>query len=108
MTLDELFDKVNEKAATFTPGEEAPDARILLDIEGPDPRKWLASFESGKGAIRVWAGEAADVTVTVPGDTLLAVAEGRLSTAKAFLTGKVRIEGDMDLAMNLGRLWPGR
>ncbi|MDR1314571.1 MAG: SCP2 sterol-binding domain-containing protein [Deltaproteobacteria bacterium] len=106
MTLDELFEKVNEKARDFTPAEPAPDAKILLNIEGPDPRQWLASFEGGKGALAVYAGEGPDATVTVASDTLIAIATGKLKAAMAFLTGKVKIDGDTDLVGALGKLWP--
>ncbi|MDR2612427.1 MAG: SCP2 sterol-binding domain-containing protein [Deltaproteobacteria bacterium] len=101
-----MFDKVNEKAATFVPTRPAPDAKILLNIEGPDSRQWLAAFEDGRGRLAVYAGEAADVTVTVSEDTLLSVATHKLTTTMAFLTGKVRVEGDMDLVGALGCLWP--
>jgi putative sterol carrier protein len=106
MTLDELFDKVNRKAADFEYSGTAPDVKILLNIEGPDSRMWLAAFEGGKGRLAVYAGEEPDATVTVQADTLLDVANGKLSATKAFLTGKVSVDGDMDLLGALGRLLP--
>ncbi|MDR1081946.1 MAG: SCP2 sterol-binding domain-containing protein [Deltaproteobacteria bacterium] len=106
MTLDELFEKVNRKAADFVPDESVPEAKILLNIEGPDGRKWLAAFEGGRGRLDVYAGEEPDVTVTVSGDTLIAIATRKLNTTMAFLTGKVKIDGDAELLSALGRLWP--
>ncbi|MDR1036931.1 MAG: SCP2 sterol-binding domain-containing protein [Deltaproteobacteria bacterium] len=106
MTLDELFVKANEKAADFQPSDPAPDAKILLNIEGPDSRQWFASFEGGRGSLAVYGGEEPDVTVTVAGDTLIDIATGKLKATMAFLTGRVRIDGDADLVGALGRLWP--
>ncbi|MDR3154806.1 MAG: SCP2 sterol-binding domain-containing protein [Deltaproteobacteria bacterium] len=106
MTLDELFRKANEKAEGFGPGQPAPNARILINIEGPDSRQWLAAFEDGKGRLAEYAGEAPDATVTVSGDTLLAVAARKMNATMAFLTGKIKVDGDAELLRALGKLWP--
>lgn len=46
---------------------------------------------------------AADVTLMATADTFLALVEGRLDPARAFMTGKLRIEGDVAMAMQLAR-----
>ncbi|MDR1041241.1 MAG: SCP2 sterol-binding domain-containing protein [Deltaproteobacteria bacterium] len=106
MTLDELFVKANEMAADFKPDGPVPDAKILINIEGDDSRRWLASFADGKGRLAEYAGEPPDATVTTGADTLIAVATGKLNATMAFLTGKVIVDGDADLLGSLGRLWP--
>lgn len=46
----------------------------------------------------------ADCTVKVTMDNFVAIAEGNLNPQMAFMTGKLRVEGDMSLAMQLGSI----
>jgi putative sterol carrier protein len=46
--------------------------------------------------------EAADVTMTADTDTFRAILDGSLNATSAFMTGRLRIEGDMGAAMRLG------
>ena len=47
---------------------------------------------------------AADCTVKVAMDDFVKIAEGDLNPQMAFMTGKLRVEGDMSLAMQLGSI----
>ena len=46
----------------------------------------------------------ADCTVKVTMDNFIQIAEGNLNPQMAFMTGKLRVEGDMSLAMQLGSI----
>ena len=46
--------------------------------------------------------EAADVTMTADTDTFRAILDGALNPTAAFMTGRLRIAGDMGAAMRLG------
>ena len=62
----------------------------------------------GEGAIMldssgVRAGdEEAEVTLIADGDTFRDILEGRLNPTAAFMTGRLKIAGDMGAAMRLG------
>lgn len=69
----------------------------------------LAKFViSGEGGILVDANGArasedpADVTLTADADTFSAMLGGDLNPTAAFMSGKLTVEGDMGLAMQLG------
>ncbi len=47
------------------------------------------------------ADEAADVTMTADVDTFQAILEGDLNPTAAFMSGKLKIDGDMGAAMRL-------
>lgn len=44
----------------------------------------------------------ADVTLTAEADTFQAMMEGELNPTAAFMSGKLSVDGDMGLAMQLG------
>lgn len=46
--------------------------------------------------------EPADVTLTADTDTFRGILEGDTSATSAFMSGKLKIDGDMGLAMQLG------
>ncbi|MCK0069104.1 MULTISPECIES: SCP2 sterol-binding domain-containing protein [Kordiimonas] len=46
----------------------------------------------------------ADCTVKVSMENFIQIAEGNLNAQMAFMTGKLRVEGDMSIAMQLGSI----
>jgi putative sterol carrier protein len=68
-----------------------------------------AKFEiEGEGAIMVdesgvRAGDDnADVTLTADAETFQGIIEGDVNATTAFMSGKLKVEGDMGMAMKLG------
>jgi len=77
------------------------DATYQWDITGDGGGKWYAVFaESG---VEVSEGEAdsSNITITVAADDWMDIVNGKLNGQMAFLTGKLKIQGDMSLAMKL-------
>ena len=67
-----------------------------------------AKFEiEGEGAIMMDASgaraadEAADVTLSADADTFRSILEGDTNPTAAFMTGKLKVDGDMGMAMKL-------
>ncbi|SEN26977.1 SCP-2 sterol transfer family protein [Gemmobacter aquatilis] len=62
----------------------------------------------GEGAIMIDAAgvraadEPADVTLTAEAEVFRAILEGEMNATAAFMTGKLAVEGNMGLAMQLG------
>ena len=46
--------------------------------------------------------EAADVTMTADADTFRSILDGDLNPTTAFMTGRLKVDGDMGQAMKLG------
>lgn len=64
---------------------------------------------TGEGAIVIDAAGArakegtADVTLSANEATFRAIIAGKMDPARAFMTGKLSVDGDMSIAMQLGR-----
>ena len=62
----------------------------------------------GEGAVMVdatgarAADEAADVTLTASAETFKAMMSGEMNPTSAFMSGKLAVDGDMGMAMQLG------
>jgi putative sterol carrier protein len=58
--------------------------------------------KSQPNAVTDGAGKAADCTITIGLDTFEKLVKGELDGTSAFMQGKLRVAGDMALAMKLG------
>lgn len=74
----------------------------LFNIEGAG--KWLVKVEDGKVTVTEGDGEA-DTTLSTSEESFLAIARGEQNPTTAYMTGKLKIKGDMGAAMKLQKLF---
>jgi putative sterol carrier protein len=74
----------------------------LFDIEGEG--QWLVSVADGKLSVTDGAGEA-DATISANGETFDKIVAGEQNPTTAYMTGKLKIKGDMGAAMKLQKLF---
>lgn len=104
MTIAELFDtmpdRFNSKAA----------ARMMKTIQwnitGDETGVWAFQIVNGEGKLIPGGVEKPDTTFTVSAKDWIAIAEGRLDSMKAFMSGKLKVTGDMMLAMKVPLFFP--
>jgi len=77
------------------------DATYQWDINGDGGGKWWVKLS--EGSVEIGEGEASDpnITLTVEAQDWVDIVNGKLNGQMAFLTGKLKIQGDMSLAMKL-------
>jgi putative sterol carrier protein len=81
------------------PGRAADlSASYRFDIEGVG--SWHVDVESGAATVTE-SKDPADCVIATDEQTLLAVVGNEQSPMGAFMTGKIRVEGDMGLALRL-------
>ena len=74
----------------------------LFDIEGEG--KWLVSVADG--AISVTEGDgAADARIETSAETFAKIVSGEQNPTTAYMTGKLKIKGDMGAAMKLQKIF---
>ena len=74
----------------------------LFDIEGAG--QWLVAVQDGAVSVTEGAGEA-DTTITTSEESFMAIVRGEQNPTTAYMTGKLKIKGDMGAAMKLQKLF---
>lgn len=80
---------------------------FLFDLSGENGGRWVLTVDSGKTDLqKVAEGDAVDpdVTLSMAAEDLVAISNGSLNPVAAFMQGKVRVSGDMGLAMRMQSL----
>ena len=99
----EVFQQINDRLTA----EKASkiNSTYLFDVEG---EKWFADLTKSDGPW-ITAGEGeAKCTITVDNAAdWVSIASGKTNPTSAFMTGKLKLKGDMSLAMKLQGLLSG-
>ncbi|XP_067157368.1 sterol carrier protein 2 [Apteryx mantelli] len=80
--------------------------------DGPDGKEatWIVDVKNGKGSVAVNSDKKADCTITMADADLLALMTGKMNPQTAFFQGKLKVSGNMGMAMKLQnlQLQPGK
>jgi putative sterol carrier protein len=74
----------------------------LFDIDGAG--KWLVSVEDGTVSVTEGEGDA-DATISASEENFQKIVSGEQNPTTAYMTGKLKIKGDMGAAMKLQKLF---
>lgn len=91
--MSEMIDKAVEALALKLPNGFSSVAKFTIPGEG--------SIIADADGVRAGDDEA-DVTLTADADTFRGILEGDVNPTMAFMMGKLKIDGPMGLAMQLG------
>jgi putative sterol carrier protein len=101
MSAKEFFDEL--------PGHAEPDKikgidnSYIFEIEGEG--RWLVRLDAGKVIVTEgWEGDA-DVIIKTSSKTFERLANGEQNPTTAYMTGKIKIDGDMGAALKLQKLF---
>ncbi len=104
MTVDESFVTMqsifNPSAATGL------NKTFQWNISGEQAGTWVLKIANQTCELIRSAAEKPDITFNVKDTDWLAIAEGKIDAMNAFVTGKVKVTGDMMLAMRLQNMFP--
>jgi putative sterol carrier protein len=74
----------------------------LFDIQGAG--KWKVDVKDGKVSVSE-GGEDADAIITTSEETFTRMVDGEQNPTSAYMTGKLKVKGDMGAAMKLQKLF---
>ena len=100
MTAQEFFTQLPERA---DPAKTAGMSNTyVFDVQ--DVGQWTVAVEDGAVTVTEGAGEA-DCTISASEETLVKIAKGEANATTAYMTGKLKIQGDMGAALKLQKLF---
>ena len=102
MKVKDFFDTLESRAdAAKTAGMTNS---YLFDIEGEG--RWFVNVQDGALSVNEGAGDAdADATISASGETFEKIVAGEQNPTTAYMTGKLKIKGDMGAAMKLQKIF---
>ena len=102
-TVKETFDAM---AARFRAEKAAGvNAVIQYDISGDQGGTWHAVIKDGACAVNAGPAPTPSLTIGMSGQDWLDMVQGKLSGQMAFMSGKLKLKGDMGLAMKIGGMF---
>jgi len=102
---DDIFSKIDQ--ALQTDGEnlvkKVKGVYCFMVTGGPSgaQNKWIVDAKNGSGSVTKDGTAKADCTITMKDSDLVGLMNGSLNAQKAFFQGKLKIKGNMGLAMKL-------
>ena len=102
-TVKETFDAM---AGRFRAEKAAGvNATIQYDIAGDQGGTWHAVIKDGACTVNSGAAATPNLTLAMSSQDWLDMVGGKLSGQMAFMSGKLKLKGDMGLAMKIGGLF---
>jgi putative sterol carrier protein len=99
-SVKEFFDNLPGR---IQPGRTAGvNTTYLFDIDGAG--QWTVAVTDDGVDVREGAGDAA-CTISASEDTMLRIVNGDQNATSAYMTGKLKVKGDMGAAMKLQKLF---
>ena len=100
MTAQEFFASLPERVdASKIAGMQNT---FVFDVQ--DVGQWTVSVEDGTVSVTEGVREA-DCTISASEETLVKIAKGEANPTTAYMTGKLKIQGDMGAALKLQKLF---
>jgi len=98
-TISEFMSRM---AAAFVPEKAVGlDAIIQFKLTGVQAAEWYVTIKDGKCTVTQGIAPAAKLTVTADSGDFVKIFTGQLDGMQAFMQGKLKLAGDMSLAMKL-------
>ena len=102
-TVKELFDNM---PSTFQK-EAATGMNVVyqFDITGDGGAKYHADIVDGELSVIEGQHESPSITITMTASDYIDLSTGKLNGQMAFMTGKIKIKGDLSLAMKMPKIF---
>ena len=102
-TVSEIFQNMPSRFRADKAG--GTNATIQYDISGEGGGTWHAVIKDGACAVNQGAAPSPNLTLQVGAQDWVDVTTGKQNPQMLFMSGKLKIKGDMGLAMKLGSMF---
>ncbi len=97
----EIFTEINSRLEANPAKIAGMNAAYAFDLAGDDGGAYHINLADGKGEAGPGAPENPNITISMKDTDFVDLATGSLDGTAAFMSGKLKIKGDMGLAMKL-------
>ena len=80
-------------------------ATYQLELSGEGGGTWVMEIADGHCQVREGRADAPDGTLTMAASDYVALAKGELDVIRAFMSGRIKFQGDLSLAAKLPTLF---
>jgi putative sterol carrier protein len=102
-TVKETFDAM---AGRFRADKASGTTAVIqYDVSGDGGGTWHAVIKDGKCTVNSGAAPSPNLTLQIAGQDWLDMLSGKQSGQMLFMSGKLKVKGDMGLAMKLGSMF---
>ncbi len=84
---------------------EGMNETFQFELSGEGGGTWVAKVADGQCTVTEGAIDSPSVTISMKAADYVAIAQGKLDTMQAFMSGKIKVKGDMGLVMKLPTLF---
>jgi putative sterol carrier protein len=103
LSIQSLMDRL---CGAFVPERaEGIDATVQFNLKGDQGGEWVVSIQEQSCQVRQGVTDSANLTFSAQAQDALDVLSGKMDPMGAFMRGKLRLAGDMGLAMRLANLF---
>jgi putative sterol carrier protein len=100
-TASEVFDGISSRIAADPSKVAGMTAIYAFDLGGEQPGQYHISLKDGTADVGEGSPENPNITISMKSEDFVDLADGKLDPTMAFMSGKIKIKGDMGLAMKL-------
>jgi putative sterol carrier protein len=100
-TVQEFFETLPSRADTSKTA--GMNNSYAFDIEGAG--QWTVKVEEGSVSVQDGIEDASDVTISASQEIFQKIIAGEQNPTSAYMTGKLKLKGDMGAAMKLQKLF---
>ncbi len=105
MTLT-VADLMSKMPGAFIPEKAAGlDATIQFHFTGAEPGEWYAVIKNDKVEVAQGTHATPKMTLTADSSDYVKILTGELDGMQAFMAGKLKLAGDLNLAMKLTQMF---
>jgi putative sterol carrier protein len=98
--MDSIAGSFEALKSAFKPEKAQGVTKVIqFDFEGREPGAWTMHLDNGVYSYHEGPAENPNATVSVDSDDWLKILKNEMNAVSAFMSGKIKIKGDMSLMM---------